>query len=213
MAEMYDGYGVVFYPIHKNGTNLFKRLFDYVLGNRTNEETKNIEYVHHIIIVRNPYDRLVSQFYHHNRRELNIFKNSIHHPFFKEWVKKTYKNGYDGDDGHYFSQTHIIRYYEYPLPYHIFKLETLVAHELFWFMDLSDERKKDIDAKAFELRTKLDLNHHHAYSNIKQGVWQTFYDSETIEICNNYFANDFKAFEYEMIEPSQFNKYMGRSVL
>jgi len=209
----YPDWDLVFLDIMKNGSNVFVSLFEYVMEKPSVppyfERTPEI----YMTVVRNPYDRLVSQFYHHNRRELNIFKNSIHHPFFKEWVKKTYKNGYNGDDGHYFSQTHIIRYYEYPLPYHIFKLETLVAHELFWFMNLSDERKKDIDAKAFELRTKLDLNYHHAYSNVKQGVWQTFYDSETIEICNNYFANDFKAFEYEMIEPSQFNKYMGRSVL
>lgn len=210
----YPDWDLCFLDIMKNGSNLFVQLFDYVIE-------KPAEYPYfirvpqiYITIVRNPYDRLVSQFYHINRRKLNTdYKNAIHHPFFKEWVKETYGNGYDGDDGHYFSQTHQIRYYEHPLPYNIFKLETLKPHQLFWFMDLSDERKIDIDKKAAEIKLELDLNHHHAFGNSKQGVWQTFHDSETIKVCNEYFANDFKAFDYEIINPSDFNKYIGRSVL
>lgn len=210
----YSEWDLVFLDIMKNGSNMFVQLFEYVME----KPAEHPYFVRvpqiYMTVVRNPYDRLVSQFYHHNRKELNVhYKNAIHYPFFRDWVKKTYENGYDGDDGHYFSQSHIIRYYEYPLPYHIFKLEDLKAHELFWFMDLSEERKAEIDKKAFELRKELDLNAHHAYSNMKQGVWQTFHNSETIAICNDYFANDFKAFDYEMIIPSEFHRHMGRSMV
>jgi len=44
---------------------------------------------------------------------------------------------------------------------------------------------------------------HYATNNIKQGIWQTFYDSETIGICNEYFADDFEVFNYEIIDPNK----------
>ena len=49
----------------------------------------------------------------------------------------------------------------------------------------------------------MNKTKHHASGNVKQGIWEIFYDSKTIEICNNYFENDFKSFGYDMIEPSE----------
>lgn len=212
----YSDWDLCFLDILKNGSNLFAKLFNYVMEKPADPPYFIRVPQIYITVVRNPYDRVISQFYHVNRGKLKNdygYVQYIHYPFFKEWVKETYDNGYDGDDGHYISQTHQIRYYEYSLPYHIFKLETLEPHKLFWFMDLSDERKIDIDKKALEIKLELDLNTHHAFSNFKQGIWQTFHDSETIKVCNEYFANDFKAFNYEIINPSDFNKNIGKSLI
>jgi len=74
---------------------------------------------------------------------------------------------------------------------------------MFYFLDLTDEQKADIDTKFSELRLDLAANGHHAFGTMKQGVWEVFHDEETIELCNNYFAKDFEAFGYDMITPSK----------
>lgn len=199
----YSEWDLVFSDIMKNGSNLFTNLYKYVLGREADKPFFEREPKYFITVVRNPYDRLVSQFYHINKMELTkMHKYSIHFPFFRKWVKQTYENGYDGNDGHYYSQSHIIQYYEYPLPYKVFKLEELIPHQIFYFLDLTDEQKADIDVKFLEIRNELDLNIHHANKHNKQGLWQSFHNSETIRICNKYFANDFKAFDYPMIDAS-----------
>jgi hypothetical protein len=200
----YSEYDLAFLDIMKNGSNVFIKLFEYVIGRKADEPFFVREPQIYLTVVRNPYDRLVTQFYHANRKILGKeYSHSIHYPFFRKWVKDTYKNGYDGDDGHMFAQNHIIQYYEWPLPYKVFKLEELVPHELFFFLELDDERKADIDAKFLEIKRDLDNSRHHASGNLKQGIWQVFYDAESIEVCNNYFAKDFEAFNYEIIDPNK----------
>jgi hypothetical protein len=200
----YSEWDLVFLDIMKNGSNLFVELFKHVLGKEADKPYFIREPQLYISVVRNPYDRLVSQFYYVNRGTIvKEYKKAIHFPFFRKWVKETYENGYDGTDGHLFSQAHIIRYYEHQLPYQLFKMEELIPHQLFFFLDLDDEHKSDIDNKFSEIRLELDNTKHHANGNIKQGIWQTFYDSETIRICNEYFAKDFEAFGYDMIHPSE----------
>lgn len=201
----YSEWDLVFLDIMKNGSNVFVNLYKHVLGREADRPFFEREPKWFITVVRNPYDRLVTQFYHINRRELNTtHKYSIHFPFFRKWVKETYENGYDGVDGHYFSQSHIIQYYEHPLPFMIYKIEELKPYQLFPFIDLTEEQKDEIVGKYVEIQNQYNLNKHHATTNGKQGVWQSFYDSETIKICNRYFANDFKAFDYPMVEPSEF---------
>jgi hypothetical protein len=200
----FSDYELVFLDIMKNGSSRFISLFEYVLGKEKDNPVFVREPQLFITVVRNPYDRLVSQFYHINRSELyRNYRYTIHYPLFREWVKKTYENGYDGDDGHIYAQNHIIQYYKYPdLPYHIFKLEELKPYELFFFLgELSDERKADIDKKYKELgQLRIDDGHYTA-GNMKQGIWEIFHNQETIKICNDYFAKDFEAFGYDMIDP------------
>lgn len=200
----YSEWDLVFLDIMKNGSNLFAELFKYVIGREADKPFFEREPQLYVTVVRNPYDRLISQFYHINKGILvKEYKKAIHYPFFREWVKETYENGYDGTDGHLFAQSHIIQYFKYPLPYQIFKMEELIPHQLFFFLDLDDERKIDIDNKFSEIRLELSKTKHHAAGNIKQGIWQSFYDSQTIKICNQYFAKDFEAFRYDMINPSE----------
>lgn len=205
---------VVLLDIMKNGSNLLTRLFSYVFEKEPDKPYFIREPQIFIVVSRNPYDRLVSQFYHINRKELTKdYQYAIHYPFFRKWVKETYENGYDGADGHYYAQSHIIQYDKFPdLPYTMFKMEKLIPHQLFWYINLSDERKADIDTKFSEITTELIRIKHHATDNLKQGKWETFYDSETIRICNQYFAKDFEAFGYDMIEPSEW-EVPKRSVL
>lgn len=201
----YPKYDLVLLDIMKNGFNVLVSLFDFVLGDHSTNPYFLVEPTTFIVPARNPYDRLVSQFYHINRKPLwEEYRHTIHYSFFKSWVKETYERGYDGTDGHYFSQTHIIQYDKHPdLPYRIFKMEELIPHQLFWFVDLSEEEKIEIDNRYLELQREMSKTKHHASGNVKQGIWEIFYDSKTIEICNNYFENDFKVFGYDMIQPSE----------
>jgi|688.fasta_scaffold415910_2 hypothetical protein len=202
----FSDYDLVLLDIMKNGSSRFISLFEYVLGKEKDKPVFIREPQLFITVVRNPYDRLVSQFYHCNKRELwNDYRYAIHYPFFRKWVKETYGNGYDGVDGHYYPQSYIIQYKKYPdLPYHIFKIEELKPYELFFFLgELSLERKADIAREYKELGQSRINDKHYATNNIKQGIWQTFYDSETIGICNEYFADDFEVFNYEIIDPNK----------
>lgn len=210
----YSEWDLAFLDIMKNGSNLFVELFKFATGREADKPFFVREPQIYMMVVRNPYDRLVSQFYHINKSEIiRNYKYTIHYPFFRDWVKETYSgDGYTGTDGHLFAQTHITQYYKYPLPYKVFKMEDLIPHQLFFFLDLDETRKNEIDVRFSEIRNELDLSKHHAYNNIKQGVWSSFYDSETIDICNQYFANDFKAFEYQMIKPSEFVE-MSRTLI
>jgi hypothetical protein len=115
-----------------------------------------------------------------------------------------FENEYEGEDIHMHTQTELLKYYENNLPISVFKLEELIPHELFFFLDLSEERKKEIDNIFPKIMVELEQKKHHSTNNIKQGVWQTYYDSKTIEICNKHFINDFVAFNYDIIEPEGF---------
>ena len=201
----YSDHDVLFLTVLKNGSNVFRNLFEFVIGRESDALYFKKQPNTYITVVRNPYDRLVTQFYHANRDELyKKYKFTIHHPFFKKWVKETFEGGYKGDDLHMHTQTELLRYYENKLPINIFKLEELIPHELFFFLDLSEERKKEIDNEFPKIMVELEKEQHHLTNNIKQGVWQTYYDSKTIEICNKHFINDFVAFNYDIIEPEKF---------
>ncbi len=203
----FEKYDLAYMDIMKNGTNQFTKLFEWGLGVERSKPVFLREPKVFITIVRNPYDRLVSQFYHINRRKMfKEYQHTLHYPIFREWVKESYENGYDGDDGHHYSQSHIIQYDKFPqLHYHIFKIEELVPSDLFFFLDdLTEERKSEINQKYKEFNEEQVKNKHHATGNIKQGIWQMFYDSETLQIANNYFKSDFEYFGYEMLNPSDF---------
>lgn len=210
----YSDYDLLFFTVPKNGSSVFRKLFEFVMGKESEPPYFKRQPKTYITVVRNPYDRLVTQFYHANRSELfKKYRFTVHHPFFNRWVKNTFENGYDGDDMHMQSQTEIIRYYENNLPYNIFKLEELIPHKLFFFLDLSEERKKEIDDKFPKIMTELEESKHHATNNLKQGEWQSYYDSKSIEICNKNFINDFQAFDYTMIEPKNFQYKVSKNLI
>jgi hypothetical protein len=207
VAEMYDDYGVVLYTIQKNGTNLFKRLFEYVLGNPSNTENEKIDYKHHILIVRNPYDRLISQWMHvtqiksiyWDKKEQNTLVRYCRkqRKEFKNWVIETYKTGYTGDDNHILSQSeclHIIP----DKTFKIFKLEDLIVDDLFYFLpeidsvNLNDKYKEILES----LNGSID---HHSRQYRALDYFMDYYDDEVLEICNSYFNIDFKNFGYEIV--------------
>jgi hypothetical protein len=201
----YSEYDLVFITILKNGTNAFAKLFTYVMGKEPEPLFFTRQPTIHMTVVRNPYERLLTQFYHANRRQLwKEFKYTVHHPFFRKWVKETYSNGYDGEDGHLYTQTQFLQFVECQMEYKVFKAEEFSAHELFFFLNLTEERKAEIDKEYSKIIIELETSAHHATNSIKQGVWQSFYDAETIKICNNHYADDFKAFNYEIIKPEEF---------
>jgi hypothetical protein len=99
----YSEWDLAFLDIMKNGSNLFVELFKSVIGREADRPFFVREPKIYISVVRNPYDRLISQFYYVNRQEIvTTYKKSIHFPFFRKWVKETFENGYDGTDGHFF---------------------------------------------------------------------------------------------------------------
>ena len=201
----YSEYDFLFLTVLKSGSTVFKKLFEFVIGRESDAPYFKVLPKTYITVVRNPYDRLVTQFYHANKNEIyKDYKFTTHQPLFKKWVKETFEDGYKGDDWHMHTQSHLLQHYENNLPYKIFKLEELIPHELFFFLDLSEERKKEIDDEFPKIMVELEKSKHHTTNNIKQGVWQIYYDSKTIEICNKHFINDFVAFNYEIIEPEEF---------
>lgn len=207
MAEMYDSYGVVFHPIQKNGTNLFKRLFDYFLGKPTNHQNLKINYKHHILIVRNPYDRLISQWMHDTQIKGKYWdkkkKNTLvryckeQKKEFKNWVIETYKMGYVGDTTHICSQSeslHIIPNETWK----IFKLEDLIIDDLFYFLKEIDSTH--LHQKYEEIIESLEVEAgHHSRQYRALDYFMDYYDDEILEICNSYFDIDFKTFGYEIV--------------
>lgn len=204
---MYDDYGVVFYTIQKNGTNLFKRLFEYVLGNPSNTENEKIDYKHHILIVRNPYDRLISQWMHvtqiksiyWDKKEQNtlILYREEQKKYFKEWVIETYKTGYTGDDNHILSQSECLHITP-DETWKIFKLEDLIIDDLFYFYEGIDS--KHLHQKYEEFIESLEVEKEHHYRQYRAlDYFMDYYDDEILEICNSYFDIDFKNFGYKIV--------------
>jgi len=88
-------YDFVFLDIFKNGSNVFSRLFEYVLGSKGDGPNFIREPNIYISVVRNPYDRVVSRIrvkdiqammviYIHNPILYNITK--IHHELkYSKW--------------------------------------------------------------------------------------------------------------------------------
>ena len=207
MAEMYDDYGVVFYPIQKNGTNLFKKLFNYFLGKPTNDETLKINNKHHILIVRNPYDRLISQWMHVTQIRGKYWdkkkKNTLvryckeQRKEFKNWVIEMYKNGYDGNDNHILSQSECLHITP-DETWKIFKLEDLIIDDLFYFYEGIDS--KHLHQKYEEFIESLEVEkEHHSRQYRALDYFMDYYDDEILEICNSYFDIDFKTFGYEIV--------------
>lgn len=212
----YPKHNLSFFYIFKNGSQAFRELFTYVMeGERDTSDFVNKPEIN-ITIVRNPYDRLVSQFYHANKGEiyrnwrlnsLGYQKLNLHYPLFKSWVRDTFNGGYKGSDEHMYSQPRLLKYFEGGIEYKVFKLEELVSvNELFFFMELTKERQNEIDIKYSEILRGMEKINHHATNTVKQGVWQNYYDAKTIEICNKEFEGDFIAFNYKVYDPKEFNK-------
>jgi hypothetical protein len=212
----YSEHNLLFFDILKNGSTGFRKLFELVLG----KEDGFLQYHQHdnslffitppvlyATVVRNPYERLLTQFYHVNKKQLwTTFRYTVHYPFFRKWAKEFCSNEYKENDGHLYTQTQFLKFYENPLEYKIFKIEKLFAHELFFFLDLTAAQKAQIDNEYSKIIKELQGNLHHATNSIKQGTWQSYYDAETIEMCNKYYKCDFKAFDYEIIKPEEFEQ-------
>lgn len=216
-------HNIVFHPILKNGSTALTELFKFVLGegeeiefNLATKDTDPNTSKLYITTLRNPYDRLVSQFYNVYKSHLTKPKYRLksvehlrdihtHFFYFRYWVKETYENGYNGEDPHLYSQWHTLdNGYQYGADYKIFKMENLIPHELFFFLKLDDNQKKEIDDEYLKIMDHFEKNNHHATNNQKKHTWEVYHDSNTIRICNEYFADDFKKFEYQMINPSEF---------
>jgi hypothetical protein len=227
-------YSLLYWKILKNGTNVFRDLLNdclgetgydlpsftkindtsFVIPNQPND--KLIVVWNQFAIVRNPYDRLVSQFYQskfiQNRYGWNAYElhramyELKHYEMFQYWVKETYKDGGKGiTDNHFLSQTDLIEYKKNNT-IKLFKLEELEYHKLFWFMDLTDEQKAEIDRKGDEWKKVHSSYGHHSKGYIRQGEWERYYDKNTIQICNEYFAKDFENFGYDMINSESFKR-------
>ena len=107
----YPDWDLVFLDIMKNGSNVFVNLFEYVMEKPSVppyfERTPEI----YMTVVRNPYDRLISQWMHDTQIKNELFYSKLNQKkLFKEWVVSTYKNGYTGNDNHLLTQTDVIQY-------------------------------------------------------------------------------------------------------
>ena len=116
----YKKYSLIYWSILKNGTKVFRDLLNEIIGDRGTDifqfnkvteknfiipaqpNDKLITAINQFAVVRNPYDRLISQFYHSefiearygwNSYELNRAMYQLKHfDMFKYWVKNTYED-------------------------------------------------------------------------------------------------------------------------
>lgn len=216
----YKKYKLLYWKILKNGTAVFTDLLNEVLGEGVQFENiapiddttilvSGNEFVNvrnQFTIVRNPYDRLVSQFYHSEflgKLGKNDFKNMsdsiMHFEAFHKWVKDTYGGDGSVDNQHFLTQTKLMHYRDNKIM-KFFKLEELKYHQLFWFMKLSDEEKWEIDRKGEKWKQFHTSYGHHSKGFIRKGELMDYYNDDTIKICNEYFLVDFQNFGYQMIE-------------
>lgn len=182
--------GYLFLPIHINknaGTSLLKA-FGKDKFHLTVEElqqflgTQVFEQAIKIAVIRNPYDRVVSQYYHRVKtNQNNLYKNPIG---LNKWVEKVYQPPYD-DNYRTSQQKMFIPQYNWLID----KQNNFLVDHLFRFEQLED------DFSSFCKKYDLTLNL--MWEN-KTKVKDEELNLDSVRIINEYFEDDFRIFKYSM---------------
>jgi chondroitin 4-sulfotransferase 11 len=132
-------------------------------------------------VVRNPWDKVVSHYHYRVKTNQTNLRNK---PIkFKEWVKLTYKN---------MDET----YYDKPkmfMPQTSWITDSngkIIVDEILNFENLNE----DFNSVMVKLGKQIPLPHLKRSNHIN---YKTYYDTETVEIVDNWFKEDINNFDYQ----------------
>lgn len=175
----------------KNGkTILCKSSPQHLTLDILEDAIENFSSFKHFTIVRNPYDRLVSEYHFsydsrvNNKIMLDLKSREI--LSFNSFIKYIFLNLTEDQrqtsfDNHFVPQ---IRYTQGKTPITVFKLEQINKLEK-WLQQQTKNKN-------------LKIPHDHK-SRLRKHYREYLSDIEVIEIINNYYKEDFKKFKYKMI--------------
>lgn len=199
----------VFIHISKNaGTSIVKSAGRAitVAGHRTatNWISENGHDAPLFAVVRNPFDRVVSEFLYRQRRYISGEKSphlaNLHKPF-EEWVTETFRDDQFRTRA-FFERTGIH-----------FNPNNMVGNVLIWFLtqrqwitNTSGETlvdhilryehfEKDWAILTRKYRFKKSLGYHNP--SRREGDYQQYYSPGTRKIIEDYFQDDLKLFDYK----------------
>lgn len=182
--------GYKFKYIKNNKTILCKSSPQHLTLDILEDAIENFSNFKHFTIVRNPYDRLVSEYHFsydsrvNNKIMLDLKSREI--LSFNDFIKHIFLNLTEDQrqisfDNHFVPQ---IRYTQGKTPITVFKLEQIIELEK-WLQQQTKNKN-------------LKIPHDHK-SRSRKHYREYLSDIEVIEIINNYYKEDFKEFKYKMI--------------
>lgn len=140
------------------------------------------------MVVRNPYDRIISEFYcHHGGHGFSLCEYNHTPEIFNKFCKKKIK--YRSSTGDHWSEQH--KYLDFT-PCHILKFENLKEE--------FEELMRD-----YNLYLKLDKKENSNKYPFSKRFGVDDMDDELIEYINGIYDKDFKEFNYEKISRPRIN--------
>ena len=135
-------------------------------------------------VVRNPWDKVLSHYYWLIKEDKHNFKSKHFLPF-NEWVKKTYGSTI-------INKTWV-------------KKPIMYAQQIQWIIDFENEiavneilRFEDLATSIQDFKDKYDLTFDIPHLNsTKKKNYKSYYNEESKEIIQSYFADDIKRFGYK----------------
>ena len=198
----------VFIHISKNaGTSICNTagLSITVAGHRTAKSwvAENGKNAPLFAVVRNPFDRVVSEYFYRRNRFIHGEKNphlsNLGKPF-EEWVIATYRDG-EYSSRHFFEA--------HGVPFHSFNM---IGDCLLWFLPqvrwIADEKEnmlvdeilryESLEDDWRRFSNKFGINRVLAQHNVSQRGrdFRVYYSQQSYEVVNAYFKKDFQAFGY-----------------
>lgn len=186
-----NGKNIIFIHINKNGGTSINSILKEKKIHLTVKEIIGIigkeryEKCYKFTVVRNPFDRCVSQYYHRVKTNQCMMRDN---PIgFKGWVKKVY--GSDKD------------------PYYHDKQYKMFFTQVKWLHNHNDEidmdmilRFENLNSDFEKMATKIGLNKKIPHLNISKRAkssYRDYYDNITREIIEKHFQEDLEYFEYK----------------
>lgn len=176
----------IFIHINKTGGSSIGRALKIPFGHKTALETideigiDRWQKRYTFAVVRNPWDKVVSQYFHRKKTDQIDKEDSIE---FNDWVKLAY-----GEQD--------LKYYNNPkmfLPHYDWisdRENKILVNFICRFENLS----QDFDYVCNQINKKAELPHLKAS---KRGNYRDYYEADTREIVASWFAKDIQNFNYQ----------------
>jgi len=138
------------------------------------------------VVIRNPYERCISKYYYNNQKhtDISVLNQKDH---LNDWIKSTLKFKLDMD-----------RFVPFFYPGYNYVFDKYTGEQVVDYVLRYETLEHDFDELMKDFSLNISLDHVNARHTRKvMGVENL--STESIQIINDYFYNDFIAFGYEMI--------------